>query len=260
MAQGAAQAQGQRAIPDGVEVARSMSVSTTSGRPVVVEMFLSQSCKASPASSDYFYELAARRDVVALSWHVDYWNQLAARRVGAWSDPFARADFSARQKIYNIRIRGRDRVFTPQAVIDGSISVVGSNRALIEQRMSDAQAMDEHARATPPALEVAPVAESSDRRIMRVRIDRVGAPYDVYAVAFRRRAVTNVEGGDNAGVTFREANVVTGVNRIAGGQEIGGEFTFEAPSGGHDCAVLVQERNQGRIVAAQYCDGAGSPN
>lgn len=219
-------------------------------RPVVVEMFLSQACKSSPPASVFLTELSSRPDVVALAWHVDYWDKIAARNVGAWADPFARAAFAERQKAYNERIRGRAMVFTPQAVIDGFISVVGSKRETVEARILDAQFFDEKARPTPPRLEI----ETSGDKMLRTRIDDVGAPYDALLVKFRRSAITKVGGGDNAGVTFREANVVRDVASLATDHTGPGDFSFDAPADGLDCAVLVQERNHGRIVAARYCN------
>jgi hypothetical protein len=230
---------------DGTAAQESRPVS----RPVVVEMFLSQACKSSPPASAYLTELSARPDVVALAWHVDYWDKVAARNVGAWVDPFARTDFAERQKTYNERIRGRAMVFTPQAVIDGFISVVGSKRETVEARILDAQVFDEKARATPPRL----LIEALGRDKFRTRIDDVGAPYDALLVQFRRAATTEVGGGDNAGVTFRETNVVRAVSSLVRDHTGPGDFSFNAPGDGLDCAVLVQERNNGRIVAARYC-------
>jgi hypothetical protein len=221
-------------------------------RPIVVEMFLSQSCKSSPPAADVLAELAARPDVVALAWHVDYWDQFAAQEVGPWVDPYARPAFVERQKAYNARIRGRPVVFTPQAVIDGFISVVGSQRLAIERRIVEARFYDEKARPRPPSLEL----EEADGGMIRTRIDHVGAPYDALLVKFRPSVVTEVEGGDNAGVVFREANVVRAVATLAADREGPGEFSFEAPPNGIGCAVLVQERGHGRIVAARYCRSA----
>jgi hypothetical protein len=53
--------------------------------------------------------------IIALSEHVDYWNHLG------WRDPFSSADFSRRQQSYN------PEPYTPQMVIDGHESFVGSD-------------------------------------------------------------------------------------------------------------------------------------
>lgn len=250
---------GRRYLACGGAIAASLSLASAEepndgSRPVVVEMFLSQSCKASPPAAEYLAELAERRDVVALAWHVNYWDKVAARRVGPWADPFAHPAFAARQKIYNERIRGTDLVFTPQAIIDGFVSVVGSKRDAVEHRMTEARFYEEKAYAAPPRLALdREVRKGGSPDLIRVTIDGVASSYDAYAVAFRRAAMTEIEGGDNAGVTMREANVVRGVRMLAQGATGPGAFSFSAPPEGLDCAVIVHERNQGRIVAARYC-------
>ncbi|MEK7264586.1 MAG: DUF1223 domain-containing protein, partial [Pseudomonadota bacterium] len=78
-----------------------------SQRPVVVETFLSQACAKSPPATGVLQALSLRPDIVALTWHVDYWDAVPAPGVGPWKDPFATPDFGARQIAYNRRIRGR---------------------------------------------------------------------------------------------------------------------------------------------------------
>lgn len=221
----------------------------TAARPVVVEIFLSQSCKRSPSAVETLTAIGARSDIVALGYHVPYWDSMPALDAGAWSDPFARPEFAERQKVYNRRIRRTDMVYTPQAVIDGVFYAVGSKRDALDARIVEAKALDEHARPMPPALDL--VRDGGD--MIRVRIDGVGTPYDAYAVSFRPRARTAIKGGDNAGLTFDEINVVTGVRKLANGAEGAQSIAFEAPATGEDCAVLVHERDQGRVVAARYC-------
>jgi hypothetical protein len=218
-------------------------------KPVVIEMFLSQSCKSSPPAAKHLSEIARRDDVVALAWHVDYWNATPGFQTGVWADPFARREFSDRQKTYNVRLRKRPTVTTPQAVIDGVLLAVGSKRDALEARIVEAQFIDEHARSLPPHFEMT----RGEQNTFKVRIDGVGVPYDAYLVSFRPKAVTEIEGGDNAGSTFEEINVVTGLKTLATAAEGVQTLSFKAPEGGDDCAVLVQERGQGRVVAASYC-------
>jgi hypothetical protein len=212
-------------------------------------MFLSQACSASPPAAEIITALAARDDVVALTWHVDYWNSMPAQKVGVWTDPFALPDFGARQIAYNARILRRPAKMTPQAIIDGFISVAGSKPDALDQRILEAQFFDEKARTTPPALDIS----SDGPKKFRVRIKDVGAPYDAILVNFERKVATPVSGGDNAGLIFREANVVRSVEELGVDQTGAAEFAFDAPAAGRDCAVLVQERNNGRVVAARYC-------
>lgn len=215
-------------------------------------MFVSQSCSQSPPAAELAGELAGRSDIVSLTWHVDYWDNFAAPGVGPWKDAFAEPDFARRQMAYNERIRGRAMKMTPQAVIDGVISVPGSKRDIIERRITEARFLDEMARPVPPAVSVDRAANG----FIRTRIENVGAPYDAMLVSFRRSAATKITGGDNAGVTLHETNVVRSVQPIAENHKGPGDFEFAAPKDGLDCAVLVQERGAGRIVAARYCRDA----
>ena len=46
------------------------------GKQVVVELFTSQGCSSCPPADAFLTELAKRDDVIALSFHVDYWNYI----------------------------------------------------------------------------------------------------------------------------------------------------------------------------------------
>jgi hypothetical protein len=54
----------------------SLSAKADSDRPVAVELFTSQGCYSCPPAEAYLGKLAQRPDVVALEWHVDYWDDL----------------------------------------------------------------------------------------------------------------------------------------------------------------------------------------
>src|SRR5216684_1673577 len=53
-------------------------------RPVVVELFTSQGCSSCPPADALLGELARRGDVLALGFHISYWDGLG------WKDPFSR--------------------------------------------------------------------------------------------------------------------------------------------------------------------------
>src|SRR6202046_633992 len=91
----------------------------------VVELFTSQGCSSCPPADKVIGELAKDPSVIALSMPIDYWDYLG------WKDTLADARFSARQKAYS-QVRGDREVYTPQVVVNGSLHVVGSDRAGIE--------------------------------------------------------------------------------------------------------------------------------
>lgn len=227
--------------------AAQSSSDETERPPVAVEMFISQACKSCPPAAAYLSELARRPDVVALGWHIDYWNMLSNRKYGRWEDPFSRAAFSDRQRRYNRNIRGRGTVFTPQAIINGAESAVGSKRNNVE-------AMIEAERKVPEPATIEFVSRD-DAYAVRVT-EESGPPCTAYLVKFRRSASTDVKGGDNAGVRFEEANVVSELVPLGEVTMHDDVFTVPRPENGMGCAVLVQEHGQGRIVAARYCPAA----
>src|SRR5262249_28092235 len=63
--------------------ARGQGALDSARSPIVVELFTSQGCNTCPPADAFLAELAARPDLLALSFHVDYWDYIG------WKDPFA---------------------------------------------------------------------------------------------------------------------------------------------------------------------------
>lgn len=210
--------------------------------PVLVEMFLSQSCKASPPAADFITSLGARPDVVALSWHVGYWDRMTGRSGGVWRDPFSKPSFAARHRFYNRRIRGKEWVMTPQAVVNGDATASGAKTEKVLAMIARA-----HGDAAPrPGIDFRP---DGNRLYVTVK----DARGEVLLVRFADTAKTEIEGGDNDGVLFSEINVVTAVELLGALDGASGRYSFRAPGADAGCAVLVQEPNVGRVHAARYC-------
>jgi hypothetical protein len=91
----------------------------------VVELFTSQGCSSCPPADKIIGELAKDPSVIAMSMPIDYWDYLG------WKDTLADSRFSARQKAYS-KMRGDREVYTPQAIINGTAHVIGSERASIQ--------------------------------------------------------------------------------------------------------------------------------
>ena len=85
--------------------------------PVVVELFSSQGCSSCPPADEYLVELAQKSDIIALGWHVDYWDYIG------WEDVFAHPAFTERQKAYARALNER-MIYTPQFIVNGVESSV----------------------------------------------------------------------------------------------------------------------------------------
>ena len=99
----------------------SQAESVRANPKAVVELFTSQGCSSCPPADALLTSLAEREDVVALAYHVDYWDYIG------WEDTFGAKDFSDRQRGY-AKSWGSTRIFTPQMVVNGGEGVVGSRR------------------------------------------------------------------------------------------------------------------------------------
>src|SRR5580698_8157958 len=112
-------------------------------RPVVVELFTSQGCSSCPPANAYLNEMVKqRRDVLALAFHVTYWDRLG------WKDPFSLQAATDRQAAYGRRFG--DGSYTPEIVVDGSAGMVGSDRDEVGSAIDNAK----HNGQTAAALSV----------------------------------------------------------------------------------------------------------
>lgn len=211
--------------------------------PRVVELFTSQSCSSCPPAEAYLGELAGRDGVLALEWHVDYWDDLVYGRAGRWKDPFSDPSFTARQRDYNRLIRGTGSVYTPQMIINGRHEMVGSHPYRVEAALQ---------KASRPALDVS-VTESADGYAITVG-GPVEATAQVFAATLLKTLTTEVKAGENKGKTLTNHNIVRAWSPLgdhAGGSSL---FTFARPEGeGMGCAVIVQDSRTAAVLGAAPC-------
>ena len=213
----------------------------------VVELFTSQGCSSCPPADAFLGELAERDDVLALSQHVDYWDYLG------WKDPFARPEATQRQRDYAARF-GLSYVYTPQMVIHGDKQVTGSDRRGVLSRLAKS------GESSGPAVDMR--RESDGNIVVSIgAMPETAAPgdpqligeTDVWLAFFDERHTTDVRRGENRGRRLDYFNVVRDFRHI--GTWNGEAMVFpirvaDADSLGDGCAVIVQQKNTGRILGA----------
>lgn len=97
----------------------------------VLELFTSQGCSSCPPADALLSEVKrtyAKDKVIALSYHVDYWNYIG------WKDPFSQKAFSDKQRVYSTKFNS-STIYTPQIVINGKEHFVGSNKGLVKAKL-----------------------------------------------------------------------------------------------------------------------------
>lgn len=92
--------------------APSCSVHGGAVAPAVVELYTSEGCSSCPPADRWLSRLHADAGVVALAFHVDYWDRLG------WKDRFANPVYTQRQ-VEQQRVSGARFSYTPQVIVDG---------------------------------------------------------------------------------------------------------------------------------------------
>ena len=196
----------------------------------VVELFTSQGCSSCPKADAKFAELKTRQDVIALAWHVDYWDYIG------WPDTFGAAANSDRQR-GSAQSWGSSRIYTPQMVVNGTTGVVGSRDKEVEGALAAAR-LD-----LPVRLEL-----KGDMLKVSVAAKPGAGSAVVWLVTYKDHASVLIERGENAGKTIDYTQIVTG-QQMLGAWEGGEGTTLKLPlsslsSNGSDGAVILVQSDK----------------
>jgi hypothetical protein len=213
------------------------AASAAERRPVVVELFTSQGCSSCPPANAYLNELARdRTDVLPLAFHVTYWDRLG------WKDPFSLVEATSRQDTYGHRFG--DGSYTPEIVVDGASSHVGSQREDVGRAIDAAKQQS----MTAASLRVAKQTDG-----LAIDVGAGAGRGRLLLIGFDHAHTTAIRRGENGGRTLQEANVVRSIRSIGDWQ--GSPLTLrEKFPDGEDVAVVL-EAPGGRIVGAARLSG-----
>jgi hypothetical protein len=214
-----------------------MTPAFADSRPVVVELFTSQGCSSCPPADAVLSELAGRKDIIALGFHVDYWDNLG------WKDPLSAPGSTARQHAYATWF-GRHEVYTPQIVVDGRFQMVGSERDTVLHAIAQAQPQS-----------AAPVNFAADGR--SVSVGAGTGQGKIILVRYIRSRTDAVHAGENAGHMAHDVNGVETFKTIGQWTGQAMEIPVESVDDRHGVAVLVQG-DDGHILGAAAFSAAQS--
>lgn len=175
-------------------------------RPVVVELFTSQGCSSCPPADAVLAELAKRPGILALAFHVDYWDRLG------WPDRFSDRAYSQRQSEVARRARS-STVYTPQFVFDGGDAGPGGIATQLAGLARTA------AQQAPSRTITAGIVRQPDGALrvtgtsMPTANTGTAVASDTFVVLYQNALVSRIAAGENAGRTLRHDFVV---RRFAG--------------------------------------------
>ncbi|MFV0369000.1 MAG: DUF1223 domain-containing protein [Hyphomicrobiaceae bacterium] len=212
----------------------------------VIELFTSQGCSSCPPADRLLESYAKRRDVMALSYPVDYWDYLG------WQDTLASEKNSERQRDY-AKTRGDGSVYTPQVVVNGAAHAVGSDRSDIEKQIAK----------TALKFAAKRVAMRFWRTSNMIIVQTASAPANtnvteatIWLAPVRDKVEVEIQHGENRGKTLKYFNVVHELMPI--GVWTGKAMQIQLAAmpflrpGSTRYAVLMQEGTTGPIVGAAW--------
>jgi hypothetical protein len=228
------------ALSLGLIASLSPVASFAAERPVVVELFTSQGCSSCPPANAYLNEMVKqRRDVLALAFHVTYWDRLG------WKDPFSLAAATDRQAAYGRRFG--DGSYTPEIVVDGSAGMVGSDRDKVGPAIENARRNGQTAAAVN-------VTRSGEQ--LSIEVGAGAGNARVLLIGFDHEHTTAIGRGENGGRTLTEANVVRSIRAVGQWSGTAMRLNERFPEG-QDAAVVL-EAPDGRIIGATRLGAGGS--
>jgi hypothetical protein len=212
-------------------LALSPALAAAPRQPVLLELFTSQGCSSCPPAEGLIEDLDQRQpleglELIPLVFHVDYWDRLG------WKDPFAAPAWTQRQYGYAALWKS-EQVYTPQAVINGTDAMVGSDRRKILG----------HAKARP--------ALSLERHGAEIGIRGLQAGVPLWVALTQDGQVTRVLRGENGGRTLKGHGIVLALERLG---FTGAEARYKLPATEAQHLVAFQQRDLGPVLSAGRLD------
>lgn len=208
----------------------------SSTRTSVLELYTSQGCKSCPQADKNLASYADDPNVLALSFHVNYWDYMG------WRDTLASQDNTDRQNAYRNSFNAK-MVYTPQAIVNGASEMNGNDAEIVKQHLDASK------------LNVPVSIKKLDDGRLSIEIsagEKPEKPVHVVMFYLRDSVTLSIDKGENAGQSVTYRNTVMDINTIGmwDGQALkielpASELTRKDVTG---CAVVLQESNSDKAL------------
>jgi len=234
-----------------IAFAASTASANDATRLTVIELFTSQGCSSCPPADALLKTMRDRPGILTLSWAVDYWDRLG------WKDTFGDPYNSMRQTAYNKRL-GLGGVFTPQVILDGRVSCVGSKSEKVTTSLQKARMIER------PTIEPA-LSKQDDTLSITLPATDLDKTIAVRVVWYLGDAKVEVMNGENNGRTLHYTNVVRSTDIITDWEGAASTLTLDVTAaltaGADHAAILLQEEyGHGPIVGAASIELSANTN
>jgi hypothetical protein len=209
---------------------------------VVLELFTSQGCSSCPPADALLAEYAngKNKQIIPLSFHVDYWNRLG------WVDPFSNKLYSERQQWYSQHLP-KGSIYTPQLIVNGQAEVVGNNRTavkgLVEKQLN---------RKQQASIEVSTTITDKHSLNCNYVLDGSWENSLINFALVEKKATTHIQAGENEGKIMTNQNIVRqfiSKPAIAKGSQVI-SLPENMPYSAYSIVMYLQNMKTGEIKAA----------
>lgn len=206
-------------------------------KPVVLELFTTQSCNACPPADALLKELAAEDPaVIAIGCHVSYMD------TPAWKDTFAQPFCESRHSGY-FRTLGLQQFGTPTMIINGQYDVIDGKEDLTRAAIKMVRSL--------PALPEIQIQKTDDAIDIILPDVPMTQSAEIWLFGLDSMKTVTIGGGQNAKVTVDYINPVTHLEKLMDWDGKHQKISYpldKMPAAGF--AVIAQNGYSGPIVAA----------
>ncbi len=223
----------------------------------VVELYTSQGCSSCPPADRWLSQLPSRvgaAQAIALAFHVGYWDYIG------WQDPFARREFTDRQRWMAQRAAARPiesgavQVYTPEVFIGGREIGNWSDPAAAARAIDAVNARPARAAIELSAAPAADAAPGTVKVSVQARpLGPDGAALDLRVALTQSGHSTAVSAGENRGATLHDDHVVRSWLQPPLSPAGGAQQLIALPADGPRSFALValaQDRRTGEVLQA----------
>lgn len=221
--------------------AQSCSVQSPAQRLPLVELYTSQGCSSCPPADQWLGTLTQRDDIVPMSLHVAYWDYIG------WKDPFAKAEFSQRQR-WMADVNKSSSVYTPGIFVGGTEFRDWSSSYMQQRLFSRTHS---HASGANIRIEKSVGALSGWNVAAVLTGDHPSDTKRLFVASTRNGLVSKVKAGENNGRTLTNHHVVefwSGPLVAKSAKQF--DWHGSLPAGTDTLVAFVQDMKSGEVLQA----------